>query len=112
MRSRASASTSAISASSSTTRIAFAPIGGRVGGTAGGGGDPGGGGRAAHRVMRVRDEMDHDLGELMGVGPEDGKLLRQVEDDLDVVGPQLVGEQLDRLSNHLIEGHLMTLRRL
>src|SRR5439155_24264317 len=69
-------------------------------------------GRAPHRLMRVRDEIDNDLVELMGGGPEDGKLLRQVEDDLDVVGPQLVGEQLDRLSNHLIEGHLMTLRRL
>jgi len=48
----------------------------------------------------------------VGVGPEDGEVVRQVEDGLDVVGPQLVGEELDRLSNHLIEGHLMTLRRL
>src|SRR5437016_4822497 len=56
---------------------------------AGGEADPTGGGRTPHRLMRVRDEIDHDLVELMGVAPEDGQALREVEDDLDIVGSEL-----------------------
>ena len=58
---------------------------------------------AAHGVVGVGDQVDEDLVELMGIGPEHGQTLGNVDDDLDAVGPELVAEELDRPVEHLLQ---------
>ena len=71
--------------------------------------NPAGRGRAPHCLVRVGHEVHDDLVELMGVSPEHREVVGQIEDDLDVVSPQFVGEQLDRLLDHPVERHVSPL---
>src|SRR5256885_13991168 len=52
------------------------------------------------------------LVELVTVRPQSRQGLGAVEDDLDVSGAQLVGQQLERRPNHVVEVDLATLRRM
>src|SRR5713101_8527396 len=53
--------------------------------------------RLAHRVMRVRHEVDHDLVELVGIRVDPRKICRKRPSDLHVVRPQLIREELYRI---------------
>ena len=62
--------------------------------------------------MGVRHDVDQHLVELVPVRPQHRQVLRQAARDLDVIGAQLVGQQLHRLLHHLVEPHLASRRRL
>ena len=66
----------------------------------------------AHRVLGIHDEVHQHLVESVGIRPEDGQVLGEVEDDLHVARPQLVAEKLDRLPNHVVESDLAALGRV
>ncbi len=68
--------------------------------------------RASHRVLGVDDEVHQNLVELVTVRPQSRQGLGAVEDDLDIAGAQLVGQQLERRPNHVVEVDLATLRRM
>ena len=65
----------------------------------------------AHRLVRVRHEVDDHLMKLVTVGPHHRKILGQLQRDLDIVGAELVAEQLDRLLDDPIDSHLRPLGR-
>ena len=50
--------------------------------------------------------------ELMGISPQFGKILREIEPDLDAVGPQLVSEEISRIADHRVEVHRRSIRRV
>ena len=67
--------------------------------------------RVAHRVLRVRNQVDQNLLELVAVRPHARRVRGEVALDLDIRHAQLIGQQLDGLAAELPEWDLRALGR-
>ena len=65
---------------------------------------------APHGVMGIRHEIHEDLVELMGIGPDRGEVGGKVQPQLDAVGPQGIGQKLDRLAHDGVQVNEAPLR--
>ena len=64
----------------------------------------------AHGLVRVCQEVHEHLIELVWIGPEPRQALLEVERELHVGRPELVGEKLDRLFDDCLQPHVASLR--
>src|SRR5204862_6110139 len=60
----------------------------------------------SHGVSSIDDEIDQNLVEPVRSRPERRQILSTVEDDLDAARAQFVGQELDRLLDHVVESYL------
>ena len=67
--------------------------------------------RLAHCLVGVRQQIDHDLVELMGVDPHGRGVVDQVQAHLHAVHAERVGHQLHGLLDDLVQLHLRPLGR-
>ena len=65
----------------------------------------------AHRLVRVRHDVDEHLVELVAVRPEHGQIFGEAERDPNVAGLELVRQQLHRLLHDVVELHFSALGR-
>ena len=61
------------------------------------------------RLARVAEDVHEDLLQLVRIRHDDGQLGRELRDDLDVAGAQVVGHDLQHLLDHGVELHELAL---